>query len=1604
MDNQQRAVYLDVPVTDAERARARRRRYEHEDSAALLPDQRNFPSVDEETRSTFRDQSTPVRFPSIHASPAIRRLPDRVAQRFENRQYVPISPIHEEDEPNSINLREPSVPPADSNRHLLYDPGPIARLWTPIWLKQWPLALFALVFAVFIAGLILLWHYDRRNNGFHVARGTSHLAWAYAPTVIVVFVVAAWRMVDYHCKLGMPFDVLQNGPVKASESLLVDYISAFQLVSLFKAFRDSHFAVICSVTGFIMLKVATVFSTCLLVLLPTHITHPGTTVLSNGFSDEAFDPTTPFNSSNFSSSPVYAYYGAKAYGMPFENGVTLDLAYGAITVNSTSHVPDDAVIPGDVDTFVPIMSCHELIVELDTPDIENGTDANSGLTTSSNISLTIPAGGACSQSITFSIAAGDPYTEILPDSQVNGTLQEIYCNSTSDSNSQGPAGLLFTMTDIHYQQTLFDNATDLAGGTFVIATNVSRTLSNMVNVFCKSSYNITKAKVTNDTRLADNTIAVSVVLKKDAVNSTLPRFSAWNATNVLLQSSASAKLLFTDTVHGDGTSDSNAFFTLMAVTHGLQDITSFFDVNKLISAAEGTYKGILSQYAHQTLRTRNNSVVKGGAVVTEESRLRVNDASLWTTTSIFGLLILFCIALIFIAPRAVVPRDPSSIATIAMILTRSRELNRLLRRQGTPSYSNQKAALAGYEFGTAIATTEFGKSTFKIVTSEGEPDGQPIKPNMDFKWWLPFTASIPVVVLTLILPVTTIVALQIVQTSSDRHNGIYTVTNNEWTEAYSHYIPSIVMLVLASLVNMLDFNVALFAPWTNLAKGNATSKRSILNHILGRSPPFAFLQALRTRYLGGITSIAAASLASMLTVVVAGLYYVQDFTVTGPDVSLTQLDTFDLRWANSFTTDNGAAALVDLIMHENFSYPQFTYEELVFPRLSLDNSALPTDPLAKVNGSWTQILPAVRANLRCEVLPESSFNVTTRRTGPDFAYETDRAFVTAQAPLPDSCHLGGYQGNGSFVIYENSFQLLPDSQPTYAGAQLDLLFGVGTTLYGNYGEVRGKYIDDNPPVGCPSLAFTFGRFQLDSSDRGPVTTMVCYQEIQGFNATVTWKPNSTVIDTDRPPVVQNESVFLHDNPISTNGAKSFDFRIQNSLAQELTVFNDDNNEGSTRPTTASYPSLSDPVDIYFQAILNGTDRHDPASLVGKDNRTALLDAINRFYRIYMAQVISINMRTPLNKSSASSRQFQRRQDTGTMTSSSISTTITRSRLVQDRASKLALQTLLGATAVLSCAAWLTTKMRHVLPCNPCSLAGSMSLLAGSDLCYSDDDGLCECCGKPRRRSFGYDDDNNNRNSQSFGGGGVVTERIHAAPHETGGPVTISVYDPSNSNTRNAAYIDEEAEGDGGRRRTQLIPDGAEWMPPKQFAAIFGAGARYSMGWWREQKWRGRRRRFGVDIGPRADGADDQDWELGELRRRRPRSGSSRAAGQAGDGDDDTGFGDFMVLNNNTSRRRGDRDGRGEYSRFSRLRDRSWGRSASPSRSRSRSRSRSGSVTRDTDMEMADRSVVPSQMRGRDASASASADRHGDGTEVPGQFRSTFSARRQNANSIMGGEA
>ena len=1443
--------YLQVPITEDEREEQRRSR-----SLSL---ERLLPETGDHDFEKQQTGPAPTRFPSIH-SPGARYAPPESYHSFRSRanaQYAPIDPADEEDIVDAVPSRQRTVHQAEET----YQPvQPLPELWQPIWLRNASLALFALAFLALTAAVIVLWVISRNRNGFRTAQSDSYQDWVYLPPVLMIIAIAFWRPVDYYVKILTPYDELQKGPVSPQRSLLLDYVSPFQIVSLFKAFLHNHIPIGATVTTFVLLKIATLFSVGLFILLPTDTTKSDFPLLATStFDASSFDAN---NLTSTSSSPVYAFYASLAQDTQFQPGILANLVYSPLTFDNNSDVPQpaNATISGNVPAFFPNLDCHTIDAKTSTSRVTQ--QPNEDAFSAGNVTLTLPNGDTCSQWTKLNVTIFDPQTNIVPDRLVQGYFQEVYCATGTGAldTSNGPKALLYSILDVSYTQDLFANASTQTGAGLTIASDSSWSINNMSNVICQPSYSIGNVKLTNDTtRTYTEDGALTIDQSDKPTNTSLAGFSAWNLTSAFQASVNAAENMFDNEPIGAGGVQraSRTLFTMMALYYNTHDLSILTNPGALGDAAKAVFEGIMSQYAAQNLVSTSSTKIRGMAKYTT-IKYQVNEVSAIALVATLAVAAMSALLLIFTGPNRVVPRDPSTIAAITTTLTRSMELNRLLRREGVPSQASQESALEGYEFGTAIATTESGQSSFKVVTSEGLPDRVRRPVETKLKWWRPLTSTIPFVAFVVLVPIALIVVLEILQRSSDRNHGIHTVPDTEETELFSRYIPALVMLVVASLINLTDFNISLFTPWAKLRSGNATYRESLLFQVFGRLPPFAFVEALKTRRFNLLLSFAATAVASVLTILVTGLLDVKNVTSASDGFSLTQQDQFQLVWPNSFQDDNGAAGLLSSILHGGVDYPNFVYNGLVLPSFSINGSSSFANN-SMVDGSSVK-LAVLRPSLRCDMVGSDSTAVTTASAN-ETIYGVPTTYVTVQAPLPESCPFG--LDNATSISYQTAFNLPEDGSSVFGGRQIDLLFGANASTYGNYGEFMGRFIRDNPPVGCPSLAFTFGEFSLQGTDSSRVTSMICYQQILQGEANVTLLSNTTSIDTSHPPKIDESSFKTLPNPNSTDDVHVFDWRIQQNLADQMEAFtiNDLSNQN---------------LDLFFQPALASTSPPtSPSSLIGPSNQSRLLNTILGFYRQYMSLAISLNMRHPLS-SNTTSPSLVTRQSTSTPLAT-LPTTITTTRLFMSKPIKLTLQILLGLTSLLTASAYLLTPFHKVLPCNPCSIAGSMSLLAGSDLCHSIDDGSCKCCGKPRRNSFG-----------SLG-----EETIHA----------------------------ESSEEDGDRK--QVIGDGAEWLVKELWELVF-AGKRYSMGWWRERGAVGRRRRFGVDVGARADGGDDQEWNLGRRGKGEEMRFWDRGGEAVGERERSRGraMGRGMMG-------RGDRDGRGVYGMAGHSRGGSVGYTGSP---------------------------------------------------------------------------
>lgn len=178
------------------------------------------------------------------------------------------------------------------------------------------------------------------------------------------------------------------------------------------------------------------------------------------------------------------------------------------------------------------------------------------------------------------------------------------------------------------------------------------------------------------------------------------------------------------------------------------------------------------------------------------------------------------------------------------------------------------------------------------------------------------------------------------------------------------------------------------------------------------------------------------------------------------------------------------------------------------------------------------------------------------------------------------------------------------------------------------------------------------------------------------------------IDETKPPTVVGEPRGIFD---FTNGAyEQLGAFTAPTGVSELTFFA---RNGVVMPGTQNV------YDGFFDAIINGPGGIDAAEILGEDNVTRLLEAVQNLNGIAFAQFMDAT-RIPLSS---------------TVEIEATRTTMDTYRLFQSPIATRILQCLLGIIICSLLLAFWLIEMRSLLPKNPCSIAAIASLLVHSDL-------------------------------------------------------------------------------------------------------------------------------------------------------------------------------------------------------------------------------------------------------------------------------------------------
>ncbi|KAH6658111.1 hypothetical protein BKA67DRAFT_206486 [Truncatella angustata] len=236
-------------------------------------------------------------------------------------------------------------------------------------------------------------------------------------------------------------------------------------------------------------------------------------------------------------------------------------------------------------------------------------------------------------------------------------------------------------------------------------------------------------------------------------------------------------------------------------------------------------------------------------------------------------LLLACLGLsivvLFKRSYEVVPRDPRSIGSIALLLQCSPELSQHFRS----SFEHLRYHLQHERFMTTVPKTSGFQ--FAIVREAMNPTFQPANRGAQKSdnptWWQPVPLRFWYRVIAIVFPLLLIGALEGVQQVSNRSGGIVSVTSPNTAHYAFTIIPAIVMWSVGVIYASLNFNTVLLAPYYALAKGSPAD-RSLFNRDLGRLPVMQLMTSLRQGRITTACTALSATIGPWLTIVVSGLY------------------------------------------------------------------------------------------------------------------------------------------------------------------------------------------------------------------------------------------------------------------------------------------------------------------------------------------------------------------------------------------------------------------------------------------------------------------------------------------------------------------------------------------------------------------------------------------------------------------------------------------------------------------------------------------------------------------------------------------------------------
>ena len=713
---------------------------------------------------------------------------------------------------------------------------------------------------------------------------------------------------------------------------------------------------------------------------------------------------------------------------------------------------------------------------------------------------------------------------------------------------------------------------------------------------------------------------------------------------------------------------------------------ALMDQDILLDLAPKAFSGVMGQIFHDVFAAPFDRTVFT-QVQTRENRLVLEQTPVALIITLLILLILTTIGTLWCRPARVVPFNPQSIIANARLLAANPELSSELLQVNGQSLPMVKAKLRNREYQSSLDPCFAIHSSHCTNSQEKKAQSQ--------TWWRPITGKNWFILLVVLTPLAVIALLEGMQHVSNTHNGIVDFESASKKSILITLIPAAVMSATTLIIGALNFNTALIAPFQALKKGGVSSSRGMNDYLVGKPPPHVLYLAIKQRFLLPFVSVMAVIVGGFLTIVVSGLYFVRNVPLT-QQIEMLETDGFNFTIQPLGISDNLAAVKTSLIFYQNLTYPQWTYEDLVFPTFK---PVTQTDQAGSVSFKST----AFRSSLDCLVVdPENVSHESEVEIENPYESKSDQGANSQYKATKDLACL--VDDKVESCNYTWSFSIGLPAQ------EKDFVVGYSEPLLASESDISctaplksdANSTDEFPLLeGCPTVQVAYGRTSTRrtgndtfSQFKTSIYALLCYQRVESVSTNLTLTLPSLSIPVSTPPTIDSST------------AQGLNFTYGNYTGPSY--------QNSIQTLIDALPFSTRKVDALLNLTLTHDGPVDPMAFTGRAGPNKLKRALNSVYGKYMSQAASTNFRVPIERPKIPASKI----------------TPHRGRLHQDENVKIVLQVILAVITACVVVVIIGSGRDIRLPCSPASTAGGMVLLAGG--------GAVEILGRKGRDKYGKD--------------------------------------------------------------------------------------------------------------------------------------------------------------------------------------------------------------------------------------------------------------------------